>query len=441
MLYMGAALGGNLRERLQRIRLIRGAEEPYPAAVETNSGKIEKKHNSVALDTESFAALGWVSAGHLTLRREIMYGELVLPGTMPDAAGIVMPGIAAGTSYGDLLFFDLETTGLSGGAGTIAFLAAFGRLSPAGGPVRHRLCITQYLLLDYPGEYDFIEALRAEFKPGGTGLQPAVTVVSYNGKSFDSQVLKTRCLMNRISPPEYNHADLLHPARRLWKSLLPDCSQGTIEAEVFGIDRTGDIPGAMAPDIWFAFLKTGDIQPLMGICEHNLRDVSGLARIFSAMACIAANPESAINNIKFDMEALAIRWYTYTRRKKRHYKAFGTGQDGGAVTNLWETAQKLLQIAAETGYPRAGFLYALSLLRSGNYLEGRDRLLKAASEPQPVSVQAAALRALAIDSERREKNAVQALALAERGLELPLPESPLRDDFQRRVRRLRGNGE
>jgi uncharacterized protein YprB with RNaseH-like and TPR domain len=417
-----------------------------------NSDASEKKYNTLAWNPESFTALGWAPAGHLTLKREIICGEaLVLPEPMPSAAGIVMPGISAETTYGDLLFFDLETTGLSGGAGTIAFLAAFGRLVPTGDSAIvkspalpgisqciFRLCITQYLLLDYPGEYDFVGALTAEFKSNGTGLKP-VTMVSYNGKSFDSQILKTRCLMNGINPPEYNHADLLHPARRLWKSMLPDCSQGTIETTIFGLDRTGDIPGAMAPDIWFSFLKTGEISPLMGICEHNLRDISGLAHIFGAMVCIAADPGSALNRIRFDPEALAIRWYEYTRRRRRYSgQSFGSEKDGRTELRLWETGQKLLQIAAEMERPRAEFHYALSLIRSGNYLEGREWLLKAASADNSLAVQTAALRALAIDSEKRMKNTAEALVLAERGLELLQPDSSLRSEFERRVLRLRG---
>jgi len=213
-------LAGNLRDRLKRIQQVKHAE------------KVTRNP-----DLSPFTAQGWLPAGHLTLRREITDARIALPKTMPVAAGLVMPGISVDTAYTDLLFFDLETTGLSTGAGTIAFLAAFGRLDSAG-----NLRITQYLLLDYPGENDFIEVLLGEFNTGGKG---AATIVSYNGKCFDSQILTTRCLMNGIVPPEYRHADLLHPSRRLWKRLLPDCSQSTIETGILGIDRTGDIPGAL----------------------------------------------------------------------------------------------------------------------------------------------------------------------------------------------------
>jgi len=355
---------------------------------------------------------GWVAAGDLTLKREITGTRIALPATMPAAAGLVMPGISADTAYADLLFFDLETSGLSTGAGTVAFLAAFGRLDNAG-----KLRITQYLLLDYPGENEFIEALLGEFKAG-------VTMVSYNGKCFDSQILATRCLMNGIVPPEYRHADLLHPSRRLWKRLLPDCSQATIETGIMGIDRTGDIPGAMAPDIWFAFLKHGETEPLLGICEHNRRDIAGLATIFSALVRIADDPFGAMKEINFDIEALALRWY----EKSRNY----------SNTPLCETGQRLLLFAAEAGHTRAAFTYALSLLKTGKFDDGRKWLksVSAATDDSTPQLQAAALRALAIDSEHRLKNIVEARELTERGLLLLAPESSRYAEFERRLQRL-----
>jgi uncharacterized protein YprB with RNaseH-like and TPR domain len=369
----------------------------------------------------------------LTLRREVSGSEVIaLPRLMPEAAGIVMPGITGGTAYEDLLFFDLETSGLSGGAGTVAFLAAFGRLVPQNSVKEKTLCqlhITQYLLLDYPGESDFVEAMAAEINNGGGN-----TIVSYNGKTFDSQILKTRCLMNGIIPPEYRHADLLHPARRLWKHLLPDCSQGTIEARILGIDRTGDIPGAMAPDIWFSFLKNGERGPLLGICEHNRRDIAGLASIFSAMAAIADNPFNSSKKIKYDFEAFALYWHDVTRKYVTH--------NSEKSLRLYEDGGRLLRKAAEMGCSRAALQYAFALLKTGKHHEGRQWLLKTASgEPQgggQIEVpRISALRALAIDSEHRLKNAAEALSFAEQALKLLVNDSSFRGDFEHRIQRLR----
>jgi uncharacterized protein YprB with RNaseH-like and TPR domain len=373
-----ARLPQNLRDRLKRIQ-----------NTQRDSAVRAAPDSVLNADLSAFTGQGWVPAGDLILRREIECEHITLPVSLPALAGM-MPGIDRTTAYEDLLFFDLETSGLSHGAGTVAFLAAFGRLvfaKKAGTKAAvYTLHITQYLLLDYPGEYDFVAAMAGEFSRG----EPGITMISYNGKCFDSQILKTRCLMNGMVPPEYRHVDLLYPARRLWKRILPDCAQGTIETNILGLDRTGDIPGAMAPDIWFSFLKHGETEPLWGICEHNRRDIAGLAAMFAAMLRIAGGPFAAIQTIHFDLSALAFR-------------------------------------------------YAINLLRAGNYDTAREWLIHTAAirgSGESPEVTVLALRALAIDSEHRLKNPAQALPFTEQAMKLLSPESSLWEEFNRRKQRL-----
>jgi hypothetical protein len=257
----------------------------------------------------------------------------------------------------DLLFFDLETTGLSSGAGTVAFLAAFGRFIPADGNA-YALRLDQYLLLDYPGEGGFLEAVLKEFgaipaadgnaAPGTSPETPRPPlVVTYNGKTFDAQILRTRCLMNAIVPPDYHHADLLHPARRLWKRVLPSCSQAAIETAVLGLDRKDDIPGSQAPDIWFDFLKTGKTESLLGICDHNLKDIYGLARLMAALFEIARSPLETLEKYRCDVERLALRWWKICREER-----FNAGGLNPGIPEF-ETGKLLLDYAAERGWRKA----------------------------------------------------------------------------------------
>ena len=289
----------------------------------------------------------WTEAGFRILKREVSVKLSVpVPEVFPTALPIVVPDLQRlerPPLPGELLFFDLETTGLSGGAGTIAFLAAFGRYAKpcAGSSGNVGLVVTQYLLLDYPGESDFIERVTGEF------AAPPPLVITYNGKCFDSQILKNRCLMNGIKPPEYFHADLLHPARRLWKRALPDCSQSTIEVSVLGLDRTGDVPGAMAPEIWFSFLRSGDNRELLSICEHNVRDITGLAVLFLALNGIATAPLESLDKYRFDEEALALLW---RKALKRNPHLFGDVEK--------KTGNALLQNAAQNGSPFAALILA-----------------------------------------------------------------------------------
>lgn len=417
---------GNLRERLRRIQKQR-KDEPVPRRAAAYAPE------AAAACPAPFAAAGWKAAGFQCLKREL-YVELpsAMPAVLPVSLPVLIPDCAGGLAdtppaRDHLLFFDLETTGLSGGAGTVAFLAAFGAFNGGTGAAAGRsLRITQYLLLDYPGEPDFLEALLAEFK------KDPLLIVSFNGKTFDSQILKTRCLMNGIAPLAYRHADLLHPARRLWKRILPDCSQGTIETRILGIDRSGDTPGSLAPDIWFNFLQTGETDALLGISDHNRRDIAGLAAMLALMCRIAASPLRALKTAAFDVEQLALRWREYLRRATQRPPA------------LSASGTELMRFAAETGCPRAALVYALDILRLGDSGEGRKSLFKIAGGSFPADIRAAALRALAIDSEWRLGKAAEALALTERGAALAGIGGSLRDDFRRRAERLlkkTGNGE
>ena len=407
----------NLKDRLKRIH--------------------EQKKNEVLHDVSmpsvnniTLTNMGWDACGFNTLKREITVdAPFNLQKKLPPSLAIVIPDLAGRSlpELEDFLFFDLETTGLSGGAGTLAFLAAFGKPLSDG-----KLHVTQYLLLDYPGESDFLDAVLREFKNENS------VIVSYNGKCFDSQILKTRCLMNGIRPPEYCHADLLHPARRLWKNIIFDCSQASVEAQILGIDRSGDTPGSLAPEIWFEFLKTGRTERLISICDHNCADIKGLASILAAMILIACDPLTIKLTIKpaafhkskgehfFDIERLALYWRYFMRKT---YK-------GDQYDNLQITGKKLLRLAAEKKCPRAAFVYAQDQLYEGNFSEGRKKLLDITEMDFPHNIKASALRALAVDSERRLKCFKEALYYSKRGLELKQAGPFWKTEFERRIQRL-----
>ena len=165
----------------------------------------------------------------------------------------------------ELTFYDLETTGLSGGSGNIAFLIGFGVQKS------EKFTVTQLFLSDYPGEAALIKRY-AEL------IQANQPQVSYNGRSFDSQVLKVRFLLNRMPPRIPEQIDLLYPSRRLWKGVLPNLSLGTLERDVLGFFREDDLPGREAPDAWFEWLK-GDNKRIHGVFLHNADDIVSLARL------------------------------------------------------------------------------------------------------------------------------------------------------------------
>jgi uncharacterized protein len=198
------------------------------------------------------------------------------------------------------VFIDLETTGLSGGAGTVAFLVGCGYFDVGAFQVR------QFLLTSYASERALLSALTEFF--GGTDL-----IVTYNGKTFDVPVMETRWSFHRLPMPDFSqdvpHFDMLHPARRLWSSrnfgaaVAAGCRLTTLEKEVLGFRRIGDVPGFEIPARYFQFLRTGDPRPLEPVLEHNRLDLVSLAAVTGHALRLARAGDEACRN---ETEALAL---------------------------------------------------------------------------------------------------------------------------------------
>lgn len=171
----------------------------------------------------------------------------------------------------DFLFLDTETSGLSLGAGTIIFLFGCCFFSDNG------LEVIQFFLEDPASEMIFLANIDEL-------IQRHKCLVSYNGKSFDIPMLRTRMILNRLP---YNtlakpHLDLLHFARSLWKRRLESRRLSDIEKEILAFQRTGEeVPGWLVPQLYQDYLSTGDAAPLEGVFYHNRNDVVSLAALFS----------------------------------------------------------------------------------------------------------------------------------------------------------------
>jgi uncharacterized protein YprB with RNaseH-like and TPR domain len=144
-----------------------------------------------------------------------------------------------------LLFLDLETTGLAGGAGTQAFLVGCAVIDG------DELLVRQFLL---PG-FEHERALLAE---AGLWAARQGTLVTFNGRSFDVPLIETRYAFHRLPFPFANapHIDMLHASRRLWKERpavagppLDDdsCKLSVLERHLAGVHRVGDVPGFEMP--------------------------------------------------------------------------------------------------------------------------------------------------------------------------------------------------
>ena len=195
------------------------------------------------------------------------------------------------------VFFDLETTGLSGGAGTYAFLIGCGWFDEDGAFV-----MRQHVLTAFGVERAMLGRVAAELGRAGA-------LVSFNGKSFDAPVLETRYLFHRLewAGARLPHIDVLHPARRFWGTSgtgpRPSCSLIALEEDLLGVRRVGDVPGFEIPARYFQFIRSGDARPLADVLEHNRLDLVSLAGLTARLLELARDGHDRADT---PWEALAL---------------------------------------------------------------------------------------------------------------------------------------
>ena len=178
------------------------------------------------------------------------------------------------------LFLDTETTGLSHGAGTVAFLVGVGFVDG------ENLVIEQYMLREYADEPELIDRLSQRM----SGFDCLCT---FNGRTFDVPLLEARYTMCRMRDRwrELENLDLLTAARRAWKLRLGSCRLSNIEAEILGMPREDDLPGSEVPTRFFEYLKSGDETLLDDIVRHNRQDIATLATLLIKLCDINDQPE------------------------------------------------------------------------------------------------------------------------------------------------------
>jgi hypothetical protein len=227
-----------------------------------------------------------------------------------DFAGVSMEAASflannaslAGYRLEEGLFLDTETTGLAGGTGTMAFLIGLGWFD------RGRFIVRQIFARDFTEE-------RAALTHLAQIIGDRRYLVSFNGKTFDVGLLSTRYIMNRLhSPfPDLPHLDLLYPARRLFAHRLENCRLSTIEAQVLGLIRRNDVPGADIPQRYFDWLRGGDARLLQDVFAHNRLDIISLAALMGHLTVLTQCRQETAHADAHDLLAVA-RLYAERQR-------------------------------------------------------------------------------------------------------------------------------
>lgn len=170
-----------------------------------------------------------------------------------------------------LAFIDTETTGLAGGAGTLAFLIGVGTFDTDA----EHFILRQYFLRQPDEEQAALHTLLRD-------LAPRAGWVTFNGKAFDMPILEARLTINRQRSPfrQRPHLDLLTPARWLYRGRLESCALSHLEAHVLGVPRSDDdVPGELIPDMYLAYLRTGDARDMRRVIYHNAMDIFSMVTL------------------------------------------------------------------------------------------------------------------------------------------------------------------
>lgn len=202
------------------------------------------------------------------------YGKVRLGGWLSLQPGLLAV-IAGDDAFAAIdprrvVFFDSETTGLSGGTGTVPFMLGFGWFAEQAFQARI------FILLDIDREGEFLDEVTRFL--AGQGFAAAVT---YNGKAFDFPLLETRYILQRRPFPfrDMPHLDFLFPARTIWRNTFDSRKLGYLGEMLLGLSREDDVDGADIPALYFSFLRSRAFSLLEPVVEHNAMDLVGLAAV------------------------------------------------------------------------------------------------------------------------------------------------------------------
>lgn len=306
------------------------------------------------------------------------------------------------------LFMDTETTGLSGGAGTVAFLVGAGYVDGDG------FAVEQFLMREYADEPELIDRLA--------GLMDQFDCVcTFNGKKFDMPLLEARFIMCRMRQRwrEMNNLDLLHPARRAWKLRLGSCRLSRIEAEILGMPRRDDLPGSEVPGRYFEYLKTGDEGLLEDIIEHNRQDIVSLQTLLVRLCAVNAEPEKLTDQRDLFSMGRTLERQGEWKPARELYRITALPRPRGTLAAL--TGERIAGMANWRQY---------HILRRSEDYEGAIRVLKQMLQRRQMPGKACV--ALSKLYEHKLKDCAAALEYANMARRYPDAE----DDLDRRAARL-----
>lgn len=257
------------------------------------------------------------------------------------------------------VFLDTETTGLDIATATIPFLIGVGFIKG------EQFLLKQIFIDSIEKEPKILEYLSALFENHDQ-------FVTFNGKTYDIPLLKTRYIFNRMDTnlEKRLNLDLLHVVRRIYKRRIKECSLVSCERQVLGFLRENDIPGEMIPQIYVSFLRNrrAGLMPL--VFHHNVQDIVSMVALLGSLSLLMeSTPDDYDSHSPDDLLSMARLGIKRGRRLQ--------------TEKIWDYTSDSCE-----GNRKVESLVGLAKLsrRRQDYISAR-RLLELALEEEPHSVQ------------------------------------------------------
>jgi len=324
----------DLRDKLRQLGVTKGVTQVQPPARSRRPRSIQDLVEGQEI--ESAQGRTFVALERYPLNYQ--HGHAALASLLPQSASIAAqlgrePRLAE-AELKRAIFLDTETTGLSGGTGTLAFLVGIGMFEDEAFHLR------QFFLRDPDEEAAMLAALSdliSDYK----------ALVTFNGRGFDLPLLQTRYTLARMRPKWLGlpHLDLLLPARRVWRDRLPSCALSSLEAHILGVQRTqDDVPGYLIPQMYLDYLQTGDAHDMLRVMYHNRQDILSMVTLATQLCQIFGGPFTAASLDPADLVSLG-KWYEDLGLTTQAERAFRAALD-----------RELLPAARATALTRLGLL-------------------------------------------------------------------------------------
>ncbi|PTY82328.1 hypothetical protein B5V90_20365 [Heyndrickxia sporothermodurans] len=164
------------------------------------------------------------------------------------------------------------------------------------------------------------------------------TLVTYNGKAFDWPQVKTRhTLLREHIPklPSFGHFDLYHASRRFWKDQLPSVKLSNIERDILKFERINDVPGYLAPMIYFDFVERKNPEGIFEILRHNEYDILSLITLYTHLSFqILQKDPNQTTREKYQLG----KWFNYIGEKDAAIQTFEQAAINNDINAKFELA-------------------------------------------------------------------------------------------------------